>query len=192
MKRSFVSAVLIATLTSCVTSEIKQNTKERPQAEERPHLADLPNARWEGRNIYDFFYDVFEEGIPVSSFTNEVFSTSRYKGVSWNIIQASRGMNVVGVHVESKWSYGSVGYAGDERERQSSVPFPIDKATFVIDRWSDISYLDGQKFKQYVIFEGYEEGFLNYSNNETNEVKKLCFLTADGVDDAISYFESTE
>lgn len=194
MKKLLFSAVLIISIAGCETINTPSEEK-RPQSEkadQRPELANFQFAKWEGRNIYDFFYDVFEEGHPVSSFTNEVFSTSNYKGVSWEIIQASRGINVVGVHVKSQWPYGSVGYSGDKMDKQSRVPFPIDKATFVIDRWSDISYLNGQKFKQYVIFTGYEEGFVEYTDSETNEAKRLCFLTANGLTDAISYFESTE
>jgi len=53
----------------------------------------------------------------------------------------------------------------DKNNKQSSVPFPIDEATFVVDRWSDTSYLKGQKFKQYVMFEGYEEGFIQYTDH---------------------------
>ncbi|MDZ8118814.1 hypothetical protein [Pontiella agarivorans] len=200
MKKILISTFIGLSLAGCKTTSITSTEKtSEPKtekatkiAEPKPELADFTFAKWEGRNIYNFFYEVFEEGTPVSSFTNEVFSTASYKGVSWEIIQASRGMNVVGVHVKSEWPYGSVGYAGDKRDMQPRVPFPIDQATFVINRWSDVSYLNGQKFKQYVIFTGYEEGFLQFSGNETNEVKKLCFLTISGLKDAINYFESAE
>ena len=180
MKKLLLSAIIITSLTGCVTSDTTKSTDERPK------LANIPHARWEGRNIYDFFYAIFEEGIPASSFTNEVFSTAPYKGVSWKIIQASRGMNVVGIDVpeptHSIWDGSLIEFKS---------PFPIDEAQFVINRWSDVSYLKEQKFKQYVIFTGYEEGFVSYLGNTTNEVKKLCFLTADGWDDAVEFFQSS-
>ena len=179
MKRFLSLAILIITITGCVT----QNKIEK--AEQRPELANLPHARWEGRNIYEFFQAIFEEGIPASSFTNEVFSVAPYKGVSWKIIQASRGMNVVGVNVpEPKYS------VWDGSLIEFKVPFPIDEAEFVINRWSDISYLKEQKFKEYVIFAGYEGGFISYSGNTTNEVKELCFLTIEGWNDAIKFLNS--
>ena len=194
MKKLLISAVIITSLAGCETYTTSNSgtddiTKEK---EQRPELENFPFSKWEGRNIYDFFYEVFEEGTSVSSFTNEVFSTSKYKGVSWEIIQASRGMNVVGVYVKSGGQHGSATYWVDKSDKQSSVPFPIDEATFVIDSYSDIPYLKGQKFKQHVMFIGYEEGFVEYTDSATNEVKELVFLTADGLTAAISYFESTE
>lgn len=195
MKMLLISAVIITSLTGCETyTTSKSKTDVRPkEIEERPELADFPLAKWEGRNIYEFFYEVFEEGTPVSTFTNEVFSTAPHKGVSWEIIQASRGMNVVGVHVPTP---AHLKYSLDRddwiRKWKAKIPFPVDETTFVINRWSDVEYLDGQKFKQHVIFTGYEEGFLQYFGDTTNEINKLCFLTADGLADAFSYFESLE
>ena len=179
MKFFIISAILITTLTGCITDKVAQKEKHRPE------LANLPHARWEGRNIYDFFYAIFEEGIPASSFTNEVFSVAPYKGVSWKITQASRGMNVVGIDVpEPRYSM----WDGSRIEFNS--PFPIDEAQFVINRWSDITYIKEQNFKQHVIFTGYEEGFVSYIGNTTNEIKQLCFLTADGWHDAVEFFNS--
>jgi len=122
IQKIFILAFLALSITGCETTTITstkkapesqiEKTTEQPQkyhsekttkkSDPKPELANFPFAKWKGRNIYDFFYEVFEEGTPVSSFTNEVFSTSEYKGVSWEIIQASHGMNVVGVYVKSQ------------------------------------------------------------------------------------------
>ena len=137
-------------------------------------MANFPFAKWEGRNIYDFFYDVYENGAPVSSLENEVFSTMPHKGLSWKITQSSGGMIIVGVNIPSELEW-------NERDKwESKIPFPVHKATFVIDRWSEESYIEGQKFKKHVMFTGYEEGFTYTFLGETYEIKRLCFLTANG------------
>lgn len=210
MKKLLLFAILIASISGCETTNttteetyIQPEVSEKPDGEINdtptkkktsqpktvdpiPKLAEFPFAKWNGRNIYDFFYDVYEKGESVSSLTNEVFSTSEYKGVSWKITQASRGMNTVGVYIpkELKWH--------EQDKWKSKIPFPVDDIEFVINRWSEVSYLEGQKFKDHVMFTGYEEGYMNTFLGVTNEIKMLCFLTSDGLDDAINYAESQE
>ena len=195
MKKLLISAVIITSLTGCETYTTSQSETDvrANKKEQRPELADFPEAKWKGRNIYDFFYAVYEEGCSVSSFTNEVFSVAPHKGVSWKIIQASNGMNVAGVDVPDP-THLEYSFDQDQwvRRWKSKIPFPVDEAIFVIDRWSEASYLEGQKFKHHVMFTGLEDGFISYSFGITNDVQRLCFLTADGLSDAISYFEALE
>ena len=176
VKKILISAIIIASLFGCKTTQSK-NVK----SETKPELANLPFAKWEGRNIYDFFYDVYEKGAPVSLLENEVFSTMPYKGVSWKITQSSGGVIIVGVNIPSELEW-------DERDKwESKIPFPVHEAQFVIDRGSEDPYIEGQKFKKYVMFNGYEEGFTYTFLGETYEMKRLCFFTANGIDDAISH-----
>ena len=190
VKKILISSVVIASLSGCKTTQTPPREKpiqsKTVKPETKPELANFPFAKWEGRNIYDFFYDVYEKGAPVSSLENEVFSTMPHKGVSWKITQSSGGMIIVGVNIPSELEW-------DERDKwESKIPFPVHEANFVIDRWSEESYIKGQKFKKHVMFTGYEEGFTYTFFGETHEIKKLCFLTANGLDDAKSYFESQE
>ncbi len=181
MKETLISAVVIASLSGCRTTQPKT-----VKPETKPDLANFPSAKWEGRNIYDFFYDVYEKGAPVSSLENEVFSTMPHKGVSWKITQASEGMIVVGVNIPSELEW-------DERDKwESKIPFPVHEARFVIDRFSEESYIEGQKFKKHVMFTGLEGGFTGTFLGVTKEFKMLCFLTVNGLDNAKSHFESQE
>jgi len=188
VKKILILAIVIASLSGCKTTQTppsgKSTQSETVKPETKPELANFPFAKWEGRNIYDFFYDVYEKGVSVSSLENEVFSTMPYKGISWKITQSSEGMIIVGVNIPSELKWDELD------EWKSKIPFPVDEVEFVIDRWSEETYIEGQKFKKHVMFTGYEEGFTSTFFGLTNEIKMLCFLTANGLNDAISYSES--
>ena len=178
VKNILISVVVIASLSGCKTTQSKT-----VQQETKPELANVSFARWEGRNIYDFFYDVYVNGVLVSSLTDEVFSTMPHKGVSWKITQSSGGMTIVGVNIPSELEW-------DERDKwESKIPFPVHEAEFVIDPWSEQSYIKGQRFKEHVMFARYEKGFTSTVFGVTNEIKMLCFITANVLDD---YFEPLE
>ncbi len=141
---------------------------------------------WKGRSLYSFFEDIYEKGISPTSLEGEIFAPDTDR---WHVKKASDGFNQISIKVPQLYDSiyggfaveGTYGYNQAFQNWDSGFPFPADEAEFVIDGLSDKAYVKGQNFVNYVMYTGYEEGFIEWSGDITNNIRMHTFITADGL-----------
>ncbi len=159
--------------------EAKVTNKPSPEPFKfkRPLLADRENLKWSESNLYQFFYSLYVNGVIESKWKGWIVTPESPKkdGHSWIVESTENNITTI--------LYSDNGKGGTH--------FPEDKATFVIDPFSETKYLEGQPFKEPIVYYGlmpYMETMLGV----TNEVKELVFFTEQGLQDALDSGEDID
>ena len=188
-----IAGLLTGLLSSCYTTftPTKVDTASIVSQEQVSKFGGY--GEWKGRSLYSFFEDVYAKGISPSSLENEIFVPDTDR---WQVKESKAGFNTVSLKIPRLYSYdtmsyqveGTYGYNQAYQEWDKGFPFPASEAEFVVDSHSDRAYVKGQNFVNYVIYSGYQEGFIQWSGGVTNEIRMHTFHTADGFSDLRNYY----
>ena len=171
------SSCLMCKLKGKQSKEVSETKPTPKPLFERPAFADREGLKWSESNLYQFFYSLYVNGVIESKWKGWIVTPESPKkdGHSWIVESTENNITTI--------LYSDNGKGGTH--------FPEDKATFVIDPFSETKYLEGQPFKEPVVYYGlmpYMETMLGV----TNEVKELVFFTEQGLQDALDSGEDID
>ena len=189
-----IAGLLTVLLSSCLTTSFKPSTIDITSTESQKEVLNFQGyGEWKGRSLYSFFEDIYAKGVSPSSLEGEIFVPDTDW---WQVEKSTVGFNKISIKIPQLYSYdtmslqveGTYGYNKAYQEWDAGFPFPASEAQFVVDSHSDRAYVKGQNFVNYVIYSGYQGGFIQWSGGVTNEIRMHTFHTADGFSDLRNYY----